>query len=146
MHRNVRAAPKVVAFSHSYFCIEISELRQKVGALSHSYRYLSSEATSAVGDIMSEEVAYKMYQRDRQRAQMLFKHSPTLSKSASLEGDHFLHRFEPDWSKFEHVYAHGKKMSNVPKSILPLHPFPLLCRGDVSYETPRFNPVLRFLL
>ncbi|KAK2164503.1 hypothetical protein NP493_1413g00006 [Ridgeia piscesae] len=55
---------------------------------------------------MSQDIALKMYQRDRHRAQALFKHSPTLSKSASLEGDHLLHRFEPDWSKFEHVYAH----------------------------------------
>ena len=28
--------------------------------------------------------------------------------------------------------------------LLP-HPFPLLCGVDVSYETPPFNPVLRFL-
>ena len=66
------------------------------------------KATGEVEDSMSQDIALKMYQRDRHRAQALFKHSPTLSKSASLEGDHLLHRFEPDWSKFEHVYAHGE--------------------------------------
>ncbi|KAK2142786.1 hypothetical protein LSH36_913g00004 [Paralvinella palmiformis] len=51
-----------------------------------------------------------MHERDRKRATHLFKRTPSLSqnKSTSLEGDQWLGTFEPDWSKFESVYANGK--------------------------------------
>ena len=59
---------------------------------------------------MSFDLGNMMHERDRKRATHLFKRTPSLShnKSTSLEGDQWLGTFEPDWSKFESVYANGK--------------------------------------
>ena len=62
---------------------------------------------------MSFDLGVMMHERDRKRATHLFKRTPSIGtsigKSASLEGEHImLGNFEPDWSKFEQVYARGE--------------------------------------
>ncbi len=57
---------------------------------------------------MSFDLGVMMHERDRKRATSLFKRTPSIGKSFSVElGDAILGQFEPDWSKFESVYAQG---------------------------------------
>ena len=61
----------------------------------------------------SYEKGSRMHERDRKRATQLFRtqsfgKSPGLSvDDEDVEHDVLLSGFEPDWSKFEHVFATG---------------------------------------
>ena len=52
-------------------------------------------------------VAAFMLQRDQRQARDLFRRNFVLSKSVSLEGDHVLDRFKPDWNRFQNVECKG---------------------------------------
>ncbi len=56
---------------------------------------------------MSIDLGLMMHQRDRKRAAHLFR-TQSLGKNKSLDhGDANLGNFEPDWTKFEAVFARG---------------------------------------
>ncbi len=64
----------------------------------------------------SYEVGYRLMERDRKRAQFLFR-TQSLKQSLDVppsagdgDDDATLGNFEPDWSKFECVYASGEYM------------------------------------
>ena len=56
------------------------------------------------------EVGYRMMERDRKRAQCLFRTQSLSKKSLDIpeQTSPVLGNFEPDWSKFESVYASGE--------------------------------------
>ena len=68
---------------------------------------------------MSYDVGVMMFERDRKRATHLLKRTPSVGKSttADLNGDQVLGKFEPDWSKFEVVFAKGKPKPNWSKAV-----------------------------
>ena len=77
--------------------------------MSNFLLYLFSEATNP--ELLSSfEVGYRMMERDRKRAQCLFRTQSLGKKSLDIpeETSPILGNFEPDWSKFESVYANGK--------------------------------------
>ena len=70
---------------------------------------------------MSFDLGMMLHERDRRRATHLFKRTPSLSKSSSMEGEQIqLGQWEPDWSKFESIYARGKYTGAHALSTLPI--------------------------
>ena len=68
------------------------------------------EASLPESVMSSFEVGYRMMERDRKRAQCLFRTQSLGKKSLDIpeETSPVLGNFEPDWSKFESVYASGE--------------------------------------
>lgn len=72
------------------------------------FAYIYS-AESQLKDSQSFDLGMMLHQRDRRRATHLFKKTPSLSKSNSIDqsDEVELGQWEPDWTKFESIYARG---------------------------------------
>ena len=64
---------------------------------------------------MSFDLGYMLHERDKKRATLLFRTQSLGKNSVDLEEETspVLGNFEPDWSKFEHVYARGNEQSAI---------------------------------
>ena len=67
-------------------------------------RLIASNNRMEGGDL---NVAAFLLQRDQRQSRNVFRSNCVLSKSVSLEGDHVLDRFQPDWNMFQSIDCSG---------------------------------------